>query len=42
MRQRARVLRGYLRTAAPETVKRFFDDLAKRKRVFEPFMAVAS
>lgn len=31
----------HLRTGAPEVVKEFFDDLAKRKRVFEPFLALA-
>ncbi|MBI4912837.1 MAG: hypothetical protein HY823_08860 [Acidobacteria bacterium] len=32
----------YLRTATSETVKGFFDDLAKRKKVFEPFLAAAA
>lgn len=32
----------YLRTGAPETVKGFFDDLAKRKRVFEPFVVAVA
>jgi hypothetical protein len=32
----------YLRTAPAEAVKGFFDDLAKRKRVFEPFMVAAA
>lgn len=31
----------YLRSAAPEAVKVFFDDLAKRKHVFEPFDVAA-
>lgn len=32
----------HLQQGPPETVKAFFDDLAKRKRVFEPFLAMAS
>lgn len=32
----------HLRAAAPEAVKVFFDDLAKRKRVFEPFVVAAA
>jgi hypothetical protein len=32
----------YLRVAAPEAVKGFFDDLAKRKKVFEPFLVAAA
>jgi len=31
----------HLQQGPPETVKAFFDDLAKRKRVFEPFVAMA-
>ena len=31
----------HLRNAAPEVVKAFFDDLARRKSVFEPFMGTA-
>lgn len=31
----------HLHQAAPEAVKAFFDDLAKRKKVFEPFLATA-
>jgi hypothetical protein len=31
-----------LRGAAPEVVKVFFDDLAKRKQVFKPFMGTAA
>jgi hypothetical protein len=29
---------AHLRSAGGEVVKTFFDDLAKRKKVFEPFM----
>ena len=32
----------HLRTAAPEAVTGFFDDLAKRKKVFKPFMVTAA
>jgi len=32
----------YLRESAPEVVKGFFDDLAKRKSVFEPFLGTAA
>lgn len=31
----------HLQNEAPEVVKVFFDDLAKRKRVFDPFMEIA-
>ena len=31
----------HLRTGTPEAVKAFFDDLAKRKRVFDPFYLLA-
>lgn len=32
----------FLRTATPESVKGFFDDLARRKNVFEPFIVAAT
>ena len=32
----------YLRAAAPEMVKSFFDDLSRRKPVFQPFMVAAA
>ena len=32
----------FLRTAAPEAVKQFFDDLSRRKPVFQPFVVTAA